>query len=66
MRLVASNSVAAAAGPLLFGVCFLAPLIAQTLEAVAVPAPFGVERITFGIATGLLLGGVAAMRGRWV
>jgi hypothetical protein len=58
--------MATGAGPVLFGVAFLAPLIAQSLEAASLPTPFGVEPIHFGLAPGLFLGGIAAMRGRWV
>ena len=54
------------AGPIAFGVAFLAPLIAQSLEAAALPAPFGLERIHFGLALGLSLGVIAVLRGRWV
>ena len=53
-------------GPVLFGVAFLAPLIAQSLEATSLPVPFGVEPIYFGLALGLSLGVFAAMRGRWI
>lgn len=55
-----------AAGPILFGVGFLAPLIAQSLEAASLPTPFGLAPIQFGLATGLGLGVIAALRGRWV
>ena len=55
-----------AAGPVLFGVAFLAPLIAQSLEAMSLSAPLGLEAIHFGLGVGLLLGVVAAIRGRWV
>ena len=66
MRFVRSNAVLTAAGPVLFGGAFLAPLIAQSLEAASLPVPFGLEPISFGLALGLTLGVVAAMRGRWV
>jgi hypothetical protein len=55
-----------AAGPILFGSAFLAPLIAQSLEAASWPVPFGVEPIHFGLGVGLGLGVLAAFRGRWV
>ena len=66
MRFMRSNPLAAATGPVLFGGAFLAPLIAQSLEAAGLPAPFGLEPIHFGLALGLSLGVVAALRGRWV
>jgi hypothetical protein len=66
MRFARSNATMTAAGPILFGGAFLAPLIAQTLEAAALPVPFGLEPIHAGLAIGLSLGVVAAVRGRWV
>jgi hypothetical protein len=66
MKFARSNEWMTAAGPVLFGVAFLAPLIAQSLEAVSLTAPFGLERIHFGLGLGLTLGVIAAMRGRWV
>ena len=66
MRFVRSSALAGAAGPILFGVAFLAPLIAQSLEAASLPAPFGLEPIGFGLGVGGTLGIVAALRGRWV
>ena len=66
MRFVRSSSAATAAGPILFGVAFLAPLIAQSLDAMSLPVPFGLEPIHFGLGLGLSLGVVAALRGRWV
>ena len=53
-------------GPLLFGVGFIAPLIAQSLEALSLPAPFGLAPIHFGLIVGLSLGALAAKRRRWV
>ena len=53
-------------GPLLFGTGFLAPLIAQSMDAVSVSAPLGVSNIVFGLAVGLTLGVAALWRGRWV
>ena len=66
MRFVRSNAAATAAGPVLFGVAFLAPLLAQSLEAASLPAPFGLAPLHFGLVVGLGLGVVAALRGRWV
>ena len=66
MKLVRSNSFIEAAGPIAFSVAFLAPLIAQTLDAASLPVPFGLAPIHFGLGLGLTLGVVAALRGRWV
>jgi hypothetical protein len=66
MRSARSNQWMTASGPILFGVAFLAPLIAQSLEAASLPAPFGLEPIHFGLGLGLTLGVIAALRGRWV
>ncbi len=66
MKFVHSSKVPTAAGPVLFGVAFLAPLIAQSLEAASLSAPFGLRPLSFGLAVGLGLGVVAALRGRWV
>jgi len=53
-------------GTVLFGIGFLAPLIAQTLDAIQMTAPFGLTDLTFGLVLGLALGGVAKLRGRWL
>ena len=66
MKFVNSSASMTAAGPIAFGGAFLAPLIAQSLEAAALPVPFGLEPIHFGLVVGLTLGVVAAIRGRWV
>ena len=66
MRFTESNAKLTAAGPILFGVAFLAPLVAQSLEAAGLPAPFGLAPLSFGLALGLTLGVVAALRGRWL
>ena len=66
MRFVRSSAAMEAAGPVLFGGAFLAPLIAQVLERASLSAPLGIAPIHFGLAVGLSLGVVAAMRGRWL
>ena len=58
--------VAGALGPLLFGVGFIAPLIAQSLDAASLAAPMGLSNIVFGLAVGTSMGLVAKLRGSWV
>ena len=55
-----------AVGPLLFGLGFLAPLIAQSLEAMSLTPPMGLSRLVLGLLVGGTLGLVATIRGRWV
>ncbi len=52
--------------PLLFGIGFIAPLVAQIMETWNVAAPFGISRIAFGLAFGGAWGLYANIRGRWV
>lgn len=65
-RTIAVFSQLTTLGPVLFGVGFIAPLIAQSMDAASVSAPLGVSNVTFGLAIGLTLGVVARLRGRWV
>lgn len=53
-------------GAVAFGVGFLAPLIAQSMDALEVPAPFGLSTIAFGLIVGPTAGLVAKLRGSWV
>lgn len=53
-------------GPVLFGIGFFAPVIAQTLDVTAVAPPFGLTTIQTGLVTGILLGSIAKLRGRWI
>jgi hypothetical protein len=53
-------------GPILFGVGFLAPLIAQSVDALGWQAPFGLPSIAFGLVVGTMLGLLARYRGSWV
>jgi hypothetical protein len=55
-----------AVGPLLFGIGFIAPLIAQSLEALALQAPMGLSPLALGLGIGASLGLIATLRGRWV
>jgi hypothetical protein len=52
--------------PLLFGVGFIAPLIAQTLAAWDIAAPFGMSRVAIGLLIGVPWGLYAMLRGRWL
>ena len=52
--------------PFLFGIGFIAPLIAQTMAYWDIAAPFGMERITFGLLIGAPWGLYAVLRGRWL
>lgn len=52
--------------PFLFGIGFIAPLIAQLMVAAGVAAPFGASRITFGLLLGGAWGLIANVRGRWL
>lgn len=53
-------------GPLLFGIGFVAPLVAQSLDAAEIAAPFGLTTLQLGLAIGIVSGTVAKLRGRWV
>ena len=52
--------------PLLFGIGFIAPLIAQALALAGVEAPLGMSRIAFGLLIGAPWGLYAMLRGRWI
>lgn len=52
--------------PLLFGIGFIAPLIAQIMAAARIQAPFGVNDITVALAIGGTWGLIANIRGRWL
>lgn len=53
-------------GPLLFGIGFIAPLIAQTMDAASLSAPLGFSNIALGLVVGVSLGIIAKRRGTWV
>jgi hypothetical protein len=52
--------------PFLFGIGFIAPLIAQTMAYWDIAAPFGMSRIAFGLLIGAPWGLYAVLRGRWL
>jgi hypothetical protein len=53
-------------GPLLFGIGFVAPLLAQSMDAASLAAPAGMTNLQFGLVVGVVTGSVAKMRGRWI
>ena len=53
-------------GPLWFGLGFLAPLVAQSMDAMSIPAPLGLSSISFGLLIGFALGVAAKQRGSWI
>lgn len=53
-------------GPLLFGLGFIAPLIAQSLDTLGMQAPLGLSNLAFGLVSGAVLGGMAIWRQRWL
>ena len=52
--------------PFLFGIGFIAPLIAQVMAAWEWDAPFAMSRIVFGLIVGGAWGLYATVRGRWI
>lgn len=66
MKLMQGIRILGEWGAVLFGVGFLAPLIAQSMEALEVAAPFGLSTIAFGLIVGSSAGLVAKLRGSWV
>ncbi len=52
--------------PFLFGIGFIAPLIAQSMAEFGWAAPFGLSLIVFGLLIGAPWGLYATLRGRWV
>lgn len=51
--------------PFLFGIGFIAPLIAQLMVRFDVTAPFALSPVVFGLAIGGSWGLIANIRGRW-
>jgi hypothetical protein len=52
--------------PFLFGIGFIAPLIAQLMAYWHVAAPLGLSQIVFGLLVGGTWGAIANLRGRWL
>ena len=44
----------------------MAPLIAQSLDALGLEAPIAPSNLVFGLGVGLALGVVAQVRGTWL
>lgn len=63
MRLIAFGF---SLGPVLFGVGFLAPLIAALFDVAELSAPFGLTAIQFGLGLSVLLGIIARQRKTWL
>jgi len=52
--------------PIVFAFGFVAPVIAQSMEAANVPAPFGLSSLTVGLIIGGAWGLFAQIKGRWI
>ncbi|MBW8784743.1 MAG: hypothetical protein JF593_08890 [Novosphingobium sp.] len=52
--------------PFLFGIGFIAPLIAQVVQAWGMKLPGGISPIAFGLLLGGGWGLIANVRGRWL
>lgn len=53
-------------GPVFFGLGFVAPLIAQSMEATGLHPPGGLSTIVFGLLIGGAAGLLAKIRGSWI
>lgn len=53
-------------GPILFGIGFLAPVIAALLEVFSAKPPLGFTPIQFGLVIGAMLGFIARQRRTWL
>ncbi len=53
-------------GPVLFGIGFLAPLIAAIMTSIGIAAPFGLAEIQIGLIIGGTWGLIAKFGGRWI
>lgn len=52
--------------PLIFGIGFLGPLIAQIIQMLGWPTPLGLSSLTLGLVIGTAWGAFAQFRGRWI
>lgn len=53
-------------GALIFGIGFMAPLIAELIRLSGVTVPLGLSPLVAGLVLGGLFGLVAQLRGSWV
>jgi ABC-type dipeptide/oligopeptide/nickel transport system permease component len=53
-------------GPVLFGIGFITPLVAQSMEAVSWSAPLGLSNTMLGLIVGVSLGMIAKHRRGWL
>lgn len=65
-RTVRLIGIAFGLGPILFGIGFLAPLIAATLDLAEISGLAGLSPIQFGLVVGIVLGAVARRRKTWL
>ncbi|QTD57943.1 hypothetical protein [Parasphingorhabdus cellanae] len=52
--------------PLIFGIGFLGPLLAEIVQALGWHTPLGLAPLTLGLIIGGAWGGFAQFRGRWI
>ena len=52
--------------PFLFGIGFIAPLVAQSMAALHVAPPWGLSGVSCGLLIGAPWGLYATWRGRWI
>ena len=55
-----------AIGPILFGIAFMAPVLAELMVSADITQPFGLAPITLGLAIGGAWGTYAVLKGSWL
>lgn len=63
MRLI---TAAFSLGPILFGICFLAPVMLASLRHFGATAPWGLNPLYLCLSVGAILGLVARQRRTWL
>ncbi|MGD1935432.1 MAG: hypothetical protein ACFB0Z_13175 [Candidatus Phaeomarinobacter sp.] len=53
-------------GPVLFGLGFMAPVLAELMTTAGITEPFGLAPIVVGLVIGLGWGTYALVRGSWI
>ena len=53
-------------GPVFFGVCLFAPMLAAVMNSYGFEEAFGVPSLTVSLPVGFVWGLVAKIRGRWL